>query len=1005
MDLTGTNFVNDVILDGAVNSESWISNPGGQAFSFPRLFVQNGSPTLHITGAAGGHITFVGPATFNAPPAFDVAPDNTLELTDVTDNGYGFTAKGGGTVYLSNPNTTIGGVINLAGGGNLRLEATAGLKLANNVTASGAGNSISGGPLDLGGSRQFSVASGGVLTVSSVVAGSTLTKAGDGTIRLLNNGNTYGTGTLINGGTVFSSGPGAIGPGDVTLGNGALAVGTSVAGFGFNGSGWTFNGSATVANDVVTLTPAQNDQRGSLFFNTAIPTNLAGFQVHFTYKATGPLNNSADGITLILQNDPRGLSALGDAGGALGYAGGAAVTNSAGLALNIYPGNAQNGPKGIAACAGGYINFPYTDVAPVTLDSGNPIDVNLTYDGNTVTAVLAEQGTANTRTLSFFVGSLPSLITGNAAYLGFTGSTGGVNARQDVSNFSFTANNINYANNVIVNAGANASIQVLAAIGNPSVTTSVTMGTLSMGAGATLSVGPYTGSAANANYSLTLGPTALAGDAVFNVSNNGTGSGTLILGQTSGGRDLGKGGDGTLVLTAAPTHNRHTNVAAGTLSYDIPSGSPVVGATAMVTISNDAVVDAGGSVDPFTDGTTTTRHAAIVNNSTAVAGFVVSSGSKQVASVSGTGSTAVATNATLPARYLRQDTLTIGPNGRVVIDMTAPIVVNGTWIASTGSPQSWGAPENWDGGLVPGENLGDRATFANSIGSTDMIVHLDGDRTLSALNINHGGANYTIAQGAGGILTLDNLAAPATVTVAGGSGRNHAISAPLALNSDVSISTAASTTLTVSGPITEAVPERSLTKDGAGTLVITAAPAYRGNTNVIAGTLIYNITGGSPAVGAHATVTISGSAVLRADGNVDPFTDGTTATQHALIVNNSSAPAGLDIVLGSKQVTGISGDAGKTTVEAGATLTAQYIFQDTLTLGGPNAKVIIDATGGASDIPFSVGSAISPGMPPAGADAPADGTLNQVPEPGTLLLLAAALCVLPLLWRRQRIAS
>ena len=136
------------------------------------------------------------------------------------------------------------------------------------------------------------------------------------------------------------------------------------------------------------------------------------------------------------------------------------------------------------------------------------------------------------------------------------------------------------------------------------------------------------------------------------------------------------------------------------------------------------------------------------------------------------------------------------------------------------------------------------------------------------------------------------------------------------------------------------------------------------------------------------------------------FTDGTTTTQHASIVNNSSAPVGLDIVFGSKHVAGISGDTGKTTVEAGATLTAQYIFQDTLTLSGPNAKVIIEATGAASDVLFSVGPAISTGMPPAGADAPAGDSLKQVPEPSTLLLLAAAaLCLLPLLRRKHGIAS
>jgi hypothetical protein len=67
---------------------------------------------------------------------------------------------------------------------------------------------------------------------------------------------------------------------------------------------------------------------------------------------------------------------------------------------------------------------------------------------------------------------------------------------------------------------------------------------------------------------------------------------------------------------------------------------------------------AGGTADPFTDTAVATRHVSIENNSSdGAGGFNVTAGSKSIGTLSGTGKTSVAADATLTTDYVRQHTL------------------------------------------------------------------------------------------------------------------------------------------------------------------------------------------------------------------------------------------------------------------------------------------------------------------------------------------------------------
>jgi hypothetical protein len=222
---------------------------------------------------------------------------------------------------------------------------------------------------------------------------------------------------------------------------------------GFGGSsmtGWTpvANGSAAAAGvpsvsgsggtgDVLTITNNSNSLATAYWFNT--PQSISNFVESFTYQTS--TSNPADGIAAVWQN--QGTTALGAAGGGLGFTPGGGqstggLTSAAGLAINIFNGNPIGSAYNNTVVSGN----PATVPAPgnVNVASGNPIRVTLSYiqsDG-----ALSETMT-NTVTNATFTRvwrgiSIQGQVGGSTAFVGFTGATGGLNANQTITGFSFT---------------------------------------------------------------------------------------------------------------------------------------------------------------------------------------------------------------------------------------------------------------------------------------------------------------------------------------------------------------------------------------------------------------------------------------------------------------------------------------------------------------------------------------------------------------------------------------
>jgi hypothetical protein len=230
--------------------------------------------------------------------------------------------------------------------------------------------------------------------------------------------------------------------GSVTSSVATLAVvGIQPIGFDGTGPGWTTNQLGTestpfITDGVLTLTDGGGSEARSFFFN--YPQYIGAFEAAFTYRASG----TADGATFCLQNDPRGASALGSTGGALGVntnSGGTVhnITPSVELELNIYSANAVGG-IGYSFNTNGSIG-PTTSPGSVNIKSDDPIGITLYYAQGQLSLTFTDAVAASSFSTNLAVGNLTQILGSNTAYIGFTGADGGSTSIQTISNFTFVS--------------------------------------------------------------------------------------------------------------------------------------------------------------------------------------------------------------------------------------------------------------------------------------------------------------------------------------------------------------------------------------------------------------------------------------------------------------------------------------------------------------------------------------------------------------------------------------
>jgi hypothetical protein len=201
-------------------------------------------------------------------------------------------------------------------------------------------------------------------------------------------------------------------------------------------TGWALNGNGSltpsISGSLLTLTEPGGSGANSAFYD--VGQYVGGFVASFIYQTSG----GADGITFCVQNSPAGTNALGFTGGGLGYAG---ITPSAAFEMNIYAGAAHGGVGirvGTNGAIGDFSDDGYNGTGSVNYTNGDNIYVRLYYQPG-VMQVLMEDPSASTAYTTSFPVNLPATVGNASAYIGLTGSEGGVSSVQTVSNFLYSA--------------------------------------------------------------------------------------------------------------------------------------------------------------------------------------------------------------------------------------------------------------------------------------------------------------------------------------------------------------------------------------------------------------------------------------------------------------------------------------------------------------------------------------------------------------------------------------
>ncbi|MFN8036326.1 MAG: choice-of-anchor D domain-containing protein [Acidimicrobiia bacterium] len=190
--------------------------------------------------------------------------------------------------------------------------------------------------------------------------------------------------------------------------------------------GWQFNGSAALSGSSLRLTPATADQAGSAFWPTAVSS--AAITADFDFTISG--GTGADGMTFVLANPSGGPTALGDNGGALGFAGIAGVAVTFDTYLNSGSADPSANFVGIATGYSGatdHLTYAGTSTAVPNLKSGTHHAKVVTNAGHLIVSV------DGTQYLDVAV-TLPSNVL-----VGFTGGTGGLTDQHAVTNAAITA--------------------------------------------------------------------------------------------------------------------------------------------------------------------------------------------------------------------------------------------------------------------------------------------------------------------------------------------------------------------------------------------------------------------------------------------------------------------------------------------------------------------------------------------------------------------------------------
>jgi hypothetical protein len=219
----------------------------------------------------------------------------------------------------------------------------------------------------------------------------------------------------------------------------AGATGTNY-GSGFTSAGLIFNGAAQLNGTRLRLTDTGKYEAGSAFVST--PIGIGSFTTDFSFQLSSA---SAEGFTFTIQGF--GPTALGPMAGGLGYGAGKpggtpGITSSVAVKFDFY-NDAGEGTNSTGLYTDG--TSPTTPALNMTnsgvaLSNADVFNVHMTYDGATLTMTITDATNSSQNFTAHWTINIPGTVGSNTAYVGFTGSTGGLGAIQEILDWTYVTN-------------------------------------------------------------------------------------------------------------------------------------------------------------------------------------------------------------------------------------------------------------------------------------------------------------------------------------------------------------------------------------------------------------------------------------------------------------------------------------------------------------------------------------------------------------------------------------
>jgi fibronectin-binding autotransporter adhesin len=910
----------------ALGGGSIVANLGSGTVSVTANTSLVGRSAATVVAVSSGTLTLGSAARFSASPAVTGSAGTAILLSGSETfgslAGAGSLVIGGGTLTTGGNHTTTiwSGVISGAGG----------------LTKSGSGGFTLSGANSYGGTTRVT---SGTLTLGnpSAISGSTAIVVAGGVFNLASfSGSvpsvTITGGTLAGSGTLTTAGTYALGGGSVTanLGTGLIrSTGRpTLAGLASTGTVSIASGTLTLASaGRFTASPAV-----SMSTNTGLL--LGGSETIGSLAGTGTVNLGGGTLTT------GGSGSSTTFSGTIGGTGGLAKVGSGTFTLSgtsVY--------SGATNVTGGRLALGRSDALP------NSTAVTVTNAGLTLgtfrdTVASLTTGNTGTSTLAFTVASGSSgglTTTGNVAFgsgsnvLAFTNVSTGTLGRYDILTYggtlsgSYGVTGIAGTNYTLQSGGtSNASIflQRKAQFG---AITSTFAGTNAIIAGGTAA---FTFTVRNATptggANLTVASVTSGSGIVGSVDVSGV---NVVPGGTSApvsGFSFTSTGTGNRTATFTLTNtNAVTATATGTVSVAVyASALPAftsstialaplhVGYAAPVTATGSAANAAGFRVNLGGSGTTSGLFS--LSGLAGVAAGATGTVTGSLAPGQGVGAFSQ------PVTYRFSDSSTLSGASANVGTGTYTFIGQvytgtSTWTRTTSGTHSWGTLTGTGAGafgLNWGTNQGspgldaaftrtDTATFGTALTSGTAVVLLNGaNPSLKSITFNNAAGSYDLDIGTGGSGRIILAGSGTTTGVLDVQAGTHQIHTELQLGSDLQVSVAAGSGLTLHAAVSGSA--FGLTKSGAGLLTMRGNDVYSGGTLITGGTLAIGSAG---ALGSG-TVTLSGGSTLNLQGFA--------------ITNPIDSTGGFVINPASNVVT-ISGP----TVVSGTTITGVYTVTPT----------------------------------------------------------------------------